>query len=343
MTGVERSAPPKPVAGGALRSTPSIRSLRCVLRSLLFLIVCCRAAAADDDFPPELTRFHAAEGNPIFTGAGAGAWDVKIRERGWILREGDAWHLWYTGYDGTPDGIRLLGYATSPDGLKWTRHPNNPLIRDHWVEDMMVVKHAGTYYMFAEGLNDHAQLLTSTDRVDWTRRGTLDIRQQHGQPLSDGPFGTPTAWRENDTWYLFYERRDAGVWLAWSKDLTVWTNVQDDPVIVPGPADHDRLLIALNQIVRHRGRYFAVLHGTGDIDKPRQWSTSLATSPDLIHWKKFPGNPLVRENKSSGLLVPDGTGFRLYTLHERVDLHLPVRTPKPVLTPQSETRSPKAG
>jgi predicted GH43/DUF377 family glycosyl hydrolase len=315
---------------------------------LLFLVVGRTTTAADDDFPAELTHFVAAQGNPIFTGAGPGSWDVKIRERGWILREDDSWHLWYTGYDGSPDGIRLLGYAKSSDGRTWTRHPNNPLIRDHWVEDMMVVKYDDTYFMFAEGVNDHAQLLTSTDRMNWTRRGTLDIRQQHGQPLSDGPFGTPTAWRENDTWYLFYERRDAGVWLAWSKDLKVWTNVQDDPVIVPGPDDHDKLMIALNQIVKHRGRYFAVLHGTGDIDKPRQWSTSLATSPDLIHWKKYPGNPLVRENKSSGLLVPDGTSFRLYSMHERVDLHLPTggksQTPssKSQTNPKTKIQNPKS-
>jgi hypothetical protein len=283
-----------------------------------FLFVTTTTIAADDDFPPELTRFTAAQGNPIFTGAGPGAWDVKIRERGWILREGDTWHLWYTGYDGTPDGIRLLGYATSPDGSQWTRHPNNPLIRDHWVEDMMVVKHDGTYYMFAEGLNDQAQLLTSDDGLKWERHGTLDIRRTTGEQIP-APFGTPTVWRENDTWYLFYERQDFAVWLATSKNLRVWRNVQDQPVLNAGPD----LMIALNQIVKHRGRYFAVTHGTSSQTKPREWSTSLASSPDLIHWTKYPGNPLLRENKSSGLLVPDGTGFRLYSMHERVDLHLP--------------------
>lgn len=311
-------------AAGSLRATPATQSFLRALCCSLFLISIRESSAADDTFPPELTRFTAAKGNPIFTGAGPGAWDAKIRERGWILREGNTWHLWYTGYDGTPDGIRLLGYSTSPDGVKWTRHPNNPLIRDHWVEDMMVVKQGDTYHMFAEGLNDHAQLLTSKDRVIWAKHGTLDIRTVNGQPLGEGPFGTPTAWFENGAWYLFYERHDAGVWLAKSTDLERWTNVQDNPVLVPGPTDYDKLMIALNQIVKRGDRYFAVYHGTGNETKPREWSTSLASSPDLIHWTKYPGNPLLRENKSSGLLVPDGTGFRLYSMHERVGLHLPV-------------------
>src|SRR4051812_23143343 len=79
-------------------------------------------------FPPELTRFAALQDKPVFTGE-PGQWDAFIRERGWILREDGIWKLWYTGYD-SPDGIRRLGYATSNDGLQWTRHAKNPLVAD---------------------------------------------------------------------------------------------------------------------------------------------------------------------------------------------------------------------
>jgi beta-1,2-mannobiose phosphorylase / 1,2-beta-oligomannan phosphorylase len=279
--------------------------------------------SATADFPSELVDFAPGSQNPVFAAAGAGHWDVKIRERGWILREGDTYHLWFTGYDGTRDGIKQLGYATSADGIHWTRHPGNPLVRGHWVEDMMVVKHDDTYYMFAEGLNDHAQLLTSKDRVNWDRRGTLDIRTTDGKPLAPGPFGTPTAWLENGSWHLFYERMDAGVWLATSKDLKIWTNVQDEPVLVPGPGDYDRKMIAVNQIVKHRGAYFAYYHGSGSETAPRTWNTNVARSTDLVHWQKYPGNPLVAQNKSSGIVVFDGRQFRLYTMHEQVDVYYP--------------------
>ena len=36
-------------------------------------------AEADDNFPAELVQFVTAKGNPVFTGAGEGHWDVKIR------------------------------------------------------------------------------------------------------------------------------------------------------------------------------------------------------------------------------------------------------------------------
>jgi len=278
-------------------------------------------------FPPELVDFVPHQKAPVFTAA-AGQWDAKIRERGWILKDGDLWKLWYTGYDGTKDGLRMLGYATSNDGVQWTRHPNNPVYKDHWVEDMMVVKHDGKYWMFAEGKDDLAHLLVSDDGLAWKRIGLLDIRKKDGTPIPPGPYGTPTAWHENGVWFLFYERMDLGVWLATSKDMRVWTHVQDDPVLTPGPSDCDKDLIALNQIFKYKGRYYAYYHGTAKKGpNARLWCTCVASSMDLIHWKKHPDNPLlpIEHNKSSGIIVHDGEKLRLYTMHPAVYLHVPAK------------------
>ncbi|MFN0198189.1 MAG: glycosylase [Planctomycetaceae bacterium] len=288
------------------------------------LLVCPSSTRAEDDnFPPELVCFTPAKENPIFAAQGEGHWDVKIRERGFILKEDDGYKMWYTGYDGTREGTKMLGLATSPDGLTWTPRPDNPIYKDHWVEDMMVVKLDETYYMFAEGAMDQAQLLTSTDGVRWHREGTLDVRLKNGEPIPPGPYGTPAAWHEEGTWYLFYERRDLGVWLATSNDMKVWTNVQDEPVLAPGPEYYDRDMIAMNQIVKHKGRYYAYFHGAANDKKPSLWSTNIAVSDDLIHWKKYSGNPLfpIADNKSSGILVHDGGQFRLYTMHNQVHVH----------------------
>ncbi|MDA1214190.1 MAG: glycosylase [Planctomycetota bacterium] len=283
--------------------------------------------AADNDFPAELVTFEPIDENPIFVAEGEGHWDVKIRERGFILKNDECYMMWYTGYDGTREGQKMLGLATSGDGIHWTQSVDNPIYDDHWVEDMMVVKVDDVFYMFAEGEKDQAQLLTSDDGVNWQRQGTLDVRLKNGEPIPPGPYGTPTAWHEEGTWYLFYERRDAGVWLATSSDMKVWTNRQDEPVLLPGPDDYDRDLIALNQIVKYNGRYYAYYHGASNAQKPNLWTTNVAVSDDLIHWKKYAGNPLfpISANKSSGIVVPDGDRFRLYTMHNEVHVHFPVR------------------
>ena len=279
------------------------------------------SADSEDVFPRELVDFVPIENNPVFTSQEEGNWDAKIRERGWILREDDIYHMWYTGFT---NGPCALGYATSPDGLSWTRHPENPLYADQWTEDMMVVHHQDTYYMFAEGLNDRAHLLSSTDGIQWKEHGKLDMRLANGEPLPDIAFGTPTAWFENGKWHLLYERNnDEAIWLATSKDLKVWTNVQDEPVMRPGPGAYDEQFVAVNQIIKQNGRYYIYYHGRGkSIGK---WSTNVATSTDLIHWKKYANNPLLpaEENKSSGILVHDGQRYRLYTMHDQVHVHYP--------------------
>ncbi len=304
---------------------PLLRSIRCLLAILTSVVVA--NAYAEDLFPRELTKFEPLPGNPVFMAGGEGRWDVKIRERGWILRDGDQWRMWYTGYDGTRPGQKMLGYATSADGLVWKADARNPIYRENWVEDVCIIPHDGTLYMFAEGEQDRAQLLTSQDGIAWKRVGRLDVRLKNGMPIEDGPYGTPTAWFEGGTWNLFYERGDKGIWLARSKDLQVFTNVQDEPVIVPGPDEFDHDLIAMNQVIKHNDRYYAVIHGSkkpADPAQPGLWATGLATSTDLIHWVKYPGNPLrpISENKSSGLLIPVGDRFRLYTMHGKVDVHL---------------------
>lgn len=272
---------------------------------------------AVEPFPSELVRWTAAAPGPVFTGAGDDAWDRKIRERGWILVEDGVYHLWYTGYNDERSPKRFLGHATSPDGATWTRDPANPLVTDSWVEDMCVVKHAGKYWMFAEGKDDVAHLLTSDDGKQWTERGPLDIRKTHGEPISAGPRGTPTAWVEGDAWFLLYERGDQAVWLATSPDAIHWTNVQDDPVIRCGPDAYDSTAVAVNQVFRRDGYYYAIYHANSH--RPwKDWTTCIARSRDRIHWEKYPGNPIVANNCSSGILVDGPRGVRLYTMHPEV-------------------------
>ncbi len=298
------------------------------LLTTIVSLLCCISVPADD-LQISTASFKPADGNPVFIGS-TGKWDSMIRERGWILKDESGWKLWYTGYDPTVEPPTMsLGLATSSDGITWKRTAEAPIYHDGWVEDMMVLKQDGTYFMFAEGAGDQSQLLKSVDGVHWNRIGTLDIRKSNGEPIPPGPFGTPTAYYEDGVWNLFYERRDAGIWLARSTDLKVWTNVSDEPLILPGPDKYDTQMIAMNQIVRAGDTYIAVLHGTGSPEKPREWCTYLATSPDLIHWTKDPRGPLrpVSENKSSGQLVPDGQRWRLYTMHEKVILHMPQEKP----------------
>ena len=275
-------------------------------------------SSTENIFPDELVQFVAYKSNPIFTGTGKDTWDKQMRERGYIIREDNIYHLWYTGYEKN-DRNRSLGYATSTHGISFTRHPQNPVHDAHWVEDMCVVKSKDTYFMFAEGKGDLAHLLISKDKIHWQEKGQLDIRQTNGQPISKGAFGTPAVFIEKGIWYLFYERDDRGIWLATSKDHTIWTNVQDDPVIKMGPELYDQFAVAMNQVIKYKGYYYGYYHASAFKDW-HEWSTNIAIPKDLIHWQKYPNNPIIGNNQSSGIVLNDGNQFRLYTMHRRINL-----------------------
>ncbi len=278
------------------------------------------------NFPPELVKWAPRTDNPIFTAEGPGHWDVKIRERGWILKSGDDWQLWFTGYDGTREGTKMLGYATSRDGIHWERSPQNPIFRDRWVEDMCVVRQGDTYYMFAEGEGDnHAEMLTSSDGVDWKWIGKLDVRSAADKTKpTRRPCGTPTVWIEGDTWYLMYEWMDKGVWLATTTDpmSLVWQDVREEPALSPGPDAYDKEFIAVNQVFKYKEIYYAIYHGSGTGEAfPRTWTTNIARSTDRVHWQKYLANPIVSGDKSSGVVVSTQKGFRLYTMHGQIDVY----------------------
>ena len=294
----------------------------------LLALVAVKARGEGPVVPRELVAFGPPSAEPLFAGGGADAWDRDLRERGWILRHRGRWHLWYTGSNPDRDPVRRLGHATSGDGLNWTRFAG-PLLPGRWVEDVCVARVGGpdgsgaeTFRMVAEGEHDIAHLLASRDLLSWRPCGSLDIRLASGVAIPDGPRGTPTLWFDRGLWHLYYERRDEGVWLATSRDCRTFTNVSDEPVLGCGPDVYDRHGIAIDQIVRFDGRWYAYYHASPDPAR-QTWQTCLAASDDLIRWEKWAGNPVMpvdpaHPKRSSATLIHDGERLRLYTTHPDV-------------------------
>ncbi len=288
--------------------------------SMLFvlLLVGCQSKkeSKGDEFPSELVNFVPLKTGYVFAGTGGNTWDKMIRERGFILKEGSEWRMWYTGYNKDSIDTHFLGLAISDDGINWERYPSNPIYKDSWVEDMFVIKNNSTYYMFAEGRNDIMHWFTSHDGISWNNEGAVKVYTTDGVLLK-GVLGTPTVWIEDNVWYLYYEKRDSGIWVAKSKDLKEWKNISDDPIITIGPDAYDKYAVAMDHIVKYDGRYYGYYHATAKEDWS-EWTSDVAMSEDLIHWKKYPGNPVIGVNKSSPVLVQDGDRYLLYTMHPAV-------------------------
>ncbi len=75
--------------------------------------------------------------------------------RTWVIRDGDCYHAWFSSNKG---GGYRIGYATSRDGISWTRYPTPgglELSPSGWDSEAMaypsVVKHRGRWFMFYNG------------------------------------------------------------------------------------------------------------------------------------------------------------------------------------------------
>ncbi len=62
--------------------------------------------------------------NPVMTGT-AGGWDATGVGSPHVLYDGATYRMWYTG---NVTGTRQIGYATSPDGVVWTKPSANPVL-----------------------------------------------------------------------------------------------------------------------------------------------------------------------------------------------------------------------
>lgn len=74
--------------------------------------------------------FSAHPGNPILQRGDADAWDGGngLVFAPQIVRHGDLYYMFYTGADNDRAMDAGIGYATSPDGITWTKSSNNPIL-----------------------------------------------------------------------------------------------------------------------------------------------------------------------------------------------------------------------
>jgi hypothetical protein len=113
----------------------------------------------------------------------AGAWDALSVGRPSVIHEDGLFKLWYDGRkDFPPDAPvkdvpksgtsrRHVGYATSKDGLRFTRHGPNPVLgNDVGAVD---VKRLGTRLVMVYESRDGTRSAAGTDGVTWTDEGLL--------------------------------------------------------------------------------------------------------------------------------------------------------------------------
>ena len=135
-------------------------------------------------------------------------WDEQAR----------SFRMWYSG--GEQNEPNAIGYATSPDGLTWTRHAANPIFlpdkRNAWEKDHVtacqVIRQGGWHIMFYIGFRDEATAQIGVARsrdgiTDWQRHPANPIVRRGKDEWDADACYKPFAVFDGKRWLLWYNGR----------------------------------------------------------------------------------------------------------------------------------------
>ena len=149
---------------------------------------------------------------------------------GCVIEHQGAYHIYYTGHNPkNPKGMEFVCHATSPDGVAWTKHPEQAFGPDgvHYqaksdFRDPYVFwnEQEGCFWMLLcareAGSGKPAQgVARSKDLVTWEQIEPLVF----DPPLGGGTPECPDVFKCGDTWYLLHSPCAGTTDVRWSKDL----------------------------------------------------------------------------------------------------------------------------
>src|SRR5258706_8771576 len=141
-------------------------------------------------------------------------------------------------------GTSSIGYASSSDGMRFTARgkpvlvPETDYERDGGVEDPRLVRFGSTFYMTYTGYNKKdAQLClaTSKDLIHWKRRGIILPANQGKWNVKWTKSGAIVPRKIHGKYWMYFLGTSADntdqMGVAYSSDLTHWTEALDVPVV----------------------------------------------------------------------------------------------------------------
>lgn len=261
-------------------------------------------------------RKHLA--NPIFSSSAAGAWDDPLMGGVSVLKDEEEpvnkYKMWYGGGI-VPFGEGMsIGYATSPNGINWTPHQNNPVLThgNSWdvngFSGIHVIKDGSTYKLWYEGIDNngvnHIGYATSPDGINWTpHQGNPVFSPGTNGAWDDEDVGAPWVIKEGATYKMWYWGDDQStdkdqVGLATSPDGITWQRSGSNPVVSPDAAIpwENGEGIGAPKVIKIASDYTMAYHAA---DLSGSLRIGMATSIDGIVWNKGGNNPIIDKGTGS--------------------------------------------
>jgi predicted GH43/DUF377 family glycosyl hydrolase len=166
-----------------------------------------------------------------------GSWDSWAVQPGPVLKEGNVYKMYYSGFSGQYDQWHI-GLATSTDGIIWEKYPQPILYgTSDWqyqIGATSVIKKEATYYLYFSGRNYpnySIGVATSTDGINFVKYSGNPILTNN-QNWENTGVSYPAVLFENNSFKMIYMNGNAtGFGFATSPDGFNWTKSPDNPFI----------------------------------------------------------------------------------------------------------------
>ena len=165
--------------------------------------------------------------NRVLQVGSSSEWDSGFLEGPSVIKDGNTYKMWYCGYDAivngnSTDGKANIGYATSADGISWTKYPANPIIvtgTNSWdstyVQDPHVIKENGEYHMWFGGGQDgehydqQVGYAVSADGITWVKSPLNPVLTRGNSGTWDDILSSfPSVLNDDGEYKMWYTGRD---------------------------------------------------------------------------------------------------------------------------------------
>ncbi|KKP70169.1 hypothetical protein A2X44_00475 [candidate division CPR3 bacterium GWF2_35_18] len=262
----------------------------------------------------------------IFDLSANGNWDDLHLYGISVIKEGETYKMWYSGHDGS---TMRIGYATSTDGITWTRNSGNnclgtlgdgclftKAVNGNWddahtyypyvIKDETIYK---MWYTGHDGSNVRIGYATSNDGLTWTRNSGNNCSGTIGDgcviPLgSSGETDDVHAFsgyviKDNETykmWYTGYDGLRYQIHYTTSPDGAIWTKSDNNPVLSQSNTySIDKGSVYFGSLIKENGIYKMWYTGHDGTNG----RLAYATSSDGVSWTK---NTYAESNSQSVFL-----------------------------------------
>ncbi|GIK38243.1 MAG: hypothetical protein BroJett011_20760 [Chloroflexota bacterium] len=279
---------------------------------------------------PCVCNLTKATSNPVLSIGANGSWDDAEVWEPTVLKEGNVYKMWYLGYDGATSRI---GYATSANGLTWTKHPGNPILSpgQSWEGSRVIAPSvisdtgAGLYKMWYTGIDSSGVsrigYATSPDGVNWTKySGNPVLNPGAGGSWEDEDVRSPAVLKVNSVYHMWYAGDDGTtirIGHATSSDGLNWTKDPANPVLDVGPSGGWDWLDVYGPSVIQVGTNYQLWYSGKTL--PEAWQTGYALSPNGSNWTRhalvIPKGPTGAFDDDSAdypTVIADGNTFKIW-------------------------------